>query len=156
MCHDNMMSFHLYTVKFCAEISTFNDENFNSVMYCCSHFLFVTVCMCCAAWIKVVGEFLSDGWMDRWMDGWIGWLVGWLVGWLAGFVIRLVAFISVKLWHCWDVIWQVFGESFLQPDIALFRQNLHALESLNSMHQLYSKVTREVISLHVLCILLII
>jgi len=38
------------------------------------------------------------------------------------------------------VMLQAFGESFLQPDISIFRQNLHALESLNSLHHLYSKV----------------
>ena len=35
---------------------------------------------------------------------------------------------------------QAFGHSFLQKDIALFKQNLSALETLNKKHKLYSKV----------------
>ena len=35
---------------------------------------------------------------------------------------------------------QSFGHSFLQPDIAIFKQNLNTLETLNSKHKLYSKV----------------
>jgi hypothetical protein len=38
-------------------------------------------------------------------------------------------------------IMQAFGQSFLQPDIAIFKQNLEALESLNSKWKLYQKVT---------------
>ena len=34
---------------------------------------------------------------------------------------------------------QAFGESFLQPDIQLFRLNLIALESLNEKYLLYRK-----------------
>jgi len=45
----------------------------------------------------------------------------------------------------------VFGESFLQPDIAVFRQNLHALESLNSLHRLYSKVYVSLFSSSCVC-----
>jgi hypothetical protein len=37
-------------------------------------------------------------------------------------------------------IMQAFGQSFLQPDIAIFKQNLEALESLNSKWKLYQKV----------------
>jgi hypothetical protein len=33
-----------------------------------------------------------------------------------------------------------FGQSFLQPDIAIFKQNLEALETLNSKWKLYQKV----------------
>lgn len=36
---------------------------------------------------------------------------------------------------------QTFGNSFLRPDITLFKQNLSYLESLNAKHKLYSKVT---------------
>lgn len=36
-------------------------------------------------------------------------------------------------------IMQAFGQSFLQPDIAIFRQNLQALENLNSKWKLYHK-----------------
>lgn len=35
---------------------------------------------------------------------------------------------------------QAFGQSFLQKDISLFRQNLSSLETLNKKHKLYSKV----------------
>ncbi|XP_041673092.1 exportin-6 [Cheilinus undulatus] len=34
---------------------------------------------------------------------------------------------------------QAFGQSFLQPDIHIFRQNLSYLESLNSKHKLYHR-----------------
>ncbi|KAJ8284173.1 hypothetical protein COCON_G00030230 [Conger conger] len=34
---------------------------------------------------------------------------------------------------------QAFGQSFLQPDIHIFKQNLFYLESLNSKHKLYHK-----------------
>ena len=34
----------------------------------------------------------------------------------------------------------MFGHSFIQKDIALFKQNLSALETLNKKHKLYSKV----------------
>ncbi|KAG7459781.1 hypothetical protein MATL_G00214320 [Megalops atlanticus] len=34
---------------------------------------------------------------------------------------------------------QAFGQSFLQPDIHIFKQNLSYLESLNSKHKLYHK-----------------
>uniref|UniRef100_A0A3Q3ACL7 Exportin 6 n=1 Tax=Kryptolebias marmoratus TaxID=37003 RepID=A0A3Q3ACL7_KRYMA len=34
---------------------------------------------------------------------------------------------------------QAFGQSFLQPDIHIFKQNLSCLESLNSKHKLYSR-----------------
>lgn len=36
-------------------------------------------------------------------------------------------------------IMQAFGQSFLQPDIHIFKQNLAALESLNAKHKLYHK-----------------
>ncbi|XP_015764483.1 PREDICTED: exportin-6-like [Acropora digitifera] len=36
-------------------------------------------------------------------------------------------------------IMQAFGQSFLQPDIAIFKQNLEALENLNSKCKLYQK-----------------
>ena len=35
---------------------------------------------------------------------------------------------------------QAYGHSFLQPDIAVFRQNLAALEQLNAKWKLYHKV----------------
>ena len=35
---------------------------------------------------------------------------------------------------------QAFGQSFLQPDITVFKQNLEALENLNSKCKLYQKV----------------
>jgi hypothetical protein len=37
-------------------------------------------------------------------------------------------------------IMHAFGQSFLQPDIAIFRQNLNALEHLNANRKLYKKV----------------
>lgn len=37
-------------------------------------------------------------------------------------------------------IMQAFGQSFLQTDITIFKQNLLALESLNSKYKLYHKV----------------
>ncbi|CAI9592094.1 unnamed protein product [Staurois parvus] len=37
-------------------------------------------------------------------------------------------------------VMQAFGQSFLQPDIHLFKQNLGYLETLNSKHKLYHKV----------------
>ncbi|KAG8433210.1 hypothetical protein GDO86_017484 [Hymenochirus boettgeri] len=37
------------------------------------------------------------------------------------------------------VVMQAFGQSFLQPDIHIFRQNLGYLETLNSKHKLYDK-----------------
>ena len=37
-------------------------------------------------------------------------------------------------------IMQAFGQSFLQPDIAIFKQNLEALDSLNTKWKLYQKV----------------
>ena len=38
-------------------------------------------------------------------------------------------------------ILQAYGQSFLQPDIAVFRQNLEALEHLNRKWKLYGKVS---------------
>lgn len=35
---------------------------------------------------------------------------------------------------------QAFGQSFLQPDIHLFKQNLFYLETLNTKQKLYHKV----------------
>ncbi len=37
-------------------------------------------------------------------------------------------------------VMQAFGQSFLQPDISIFKQNLETLESLNSKWKLYHKV----------------
>ncbi|XP_063286607.1 exportin-6 isoform X3 [Pelobates fuscus] len=37
------------------------------------------------------------------------------------------------------VVMQAFGQSFLQPDIHVFKQNLSYLETLNSKHKLYHK-----------------
>ena len=42
---------------------------------------------------------------------------------------------------------QAFGQSFLQKDISLFKQNLSALETLNKKHKLYSKVSSDILSL---------
>ena len=36
-------------------------------------------------------------------------------------------------------IMKAFGQSFMQPDITVFKQNLTALESLNSKYKLYHK-----------------
>jgi len=36
---------------------------------------------------------------------------------------------------------QSFGQSFLQPDITIFKQNLNALEELNGKQKLYEKVS---------------
>ncbi|XP_069996041.1 exportin-6 [Penaeus vannamei] len=36
-------------------------------------------------------------------------------------------------------IMQAFGQSFMQPDITIFKQNLEALETLNSKYKLYHK-----------------
>ena len=38
------------------------------------------------------------------------------------------------------ILLQAFGQSFLQPDITVFKQNLEALENLNSKCKLYQKV----------------
>ena len=40
---------------------------------------------------------------------------------------------------------QAFGQSFLQPDIHIFKQNLSYLESLNSKHKLYHRVSSALI-----------
>ena len=37
-------------------------------------------------------------------------------------------------------IMQAFGQSFMQPDITIFKHNLEAMESLNSKYKLYHKV----------------
>ena len=37
-------------------------------------------------------------------------------------------------------ILQAFGQSFLQPDISVFKQNLAALEDINAKWKLYHKV----------------
>ena len=42
-------------------------------------------------------------------------------------------------------IMQSFGQSFLQPDISIFRQNLETLESLNSKWKLYHKVSQYIV-----------
>ena len=49
----------------------------------------------------------------------------------------------VYKFHCHAVsliFLQAFGQSFLQPDITVFKQNLEALENLNSKCKLYQKV----------------
>ncbi len=38
-------------------------------------------------------------------------------------------------------IMQAFGQSFLQPDLDVFKQNLQILEALNSKWKLYHKVS---------------
>jgi len=40
---------------------------------------------------------------------------------------------------------QAFGQSFLQPDISIFKQNLEALESLNAKWKLYHKATNNLV-----------
>lgn len=45
---------------------------------------------------------------------------------------------------------QAFGQSFLQPDIHIFKQNLSYLESLNSKHKLYSRVGSLFLSMHLM------
>ncbi|KAG5831910.1 hypothetical protein ANANG_G00285420 [Anguilla anguilla] len=50
---------------------------------------------------------------------------------------------------------QAFGQSFLQPDIHIFKQNLSYLESLNSKHKLYhKKMFRTTMLLHFINVLL--
>ncbi|KAA0706153.1 Exportin-6 [Triplophysa tibetana] len=50
---------------------------------------------------------------------------------------------------------QVFGQSFLQPDIHIFKQNLSYLEILNSKHKLYHrKLFRNAMLFHFLNVLL--
>uniref|UniRef100_A0A671WJD7 Exportin 6 n=1 Tax=Sparus aurata TaxID=8175 RepID=A0A671WJD7_SPAAU len=50
---------------------------------------------------------------------------------------------------------QAFGQSFLQPDIHIFKQNLSYLESLNSKHKLYHrKLFRTSMLLHFINVLL--
>ena len=44
------------------------------------------------------------------------------------------------LFNMWLFL-QCFGASFLQSDLAVFKQNLTALESLNTKHKLYSRVS---------------
>lgn len=41
----------------------------------------------------------------------------------------------------WWSYFQAFGQSFLQPDIHLFKQNLFYLETLNTKQKLYHKVS---------------
>lgn len=41
-------------------------------------------------------------------------------------------------------IMQAFGQSFMQPDITIFKHNLEAMESLNSKYKLYHKVRRRI------------
>ena len=38
-------------------------------------------------------------------------------------------------------IFQSYGQSFLQPDLAVFKQNLESLETLNTKWKLYQKVS---------------
>lgn len=54
---------------------------------------------------------------------------------LSSFFFHLFSFLPVTLL-------QAFGQSFLQPDIHIFKQNLSYLESLNSKHKLYHRVSR--------------
>ena len=44
-------------------------------------------------------------------------------------------------------VFQAYGQSFLQPDIAVFKQNLESLEALNYKWKLYSKVRHSFFSL---------
>lgn len=46
---------------------------------------------------------------------------------------------SVENQPQFNAIMQAFGQSFLQPDITIFKQNLEALENLNSKCKLYQK-----------------
>ena len=36
---------------------------------------------------------------------------------------------------------QAFGQSFLQPDISIFKQNLECLQNLHSKRKLFNKVS---------------
>ncbi|KAM4631697.1 exportin-6 isoform 1-T1 [Discoglossus pictus] len=45
-------------------------------------------------------------------------------------------------------VMQAFGQSFLQPDIHIFKQNLSYLETLNSKHKLYHKKLFRSVMLH--------
>lgn len=49
--------------------------------------------------------------------------------------------LSSLFFQCFSFL-QAFGQSFLQPDIHIFKQNLSYLESLNSKHKLYHRVSR--------------
>ncbi|KAM4635404.1 exportin-6 isoform 2-T3 [Polymixia lowei] len=49
---------------------------------------------------------------------------------------------------------QAFGQSFLQPDIHIFKQNLSYLESLNSKHKLYHRLFRTSMLFHFINVLL--
>ena len=46
-----------------------------------------------------------------------------------------------SLLSCFVHILQAFGQSFLQPDIHIFKQNVCYLEALNSKHKLYHRVS---------------
>eukprot|EP00106_Octopus_bimaculoides_P006080 XP_014773522.1 PREDICTED: exportin-6-like [Octopus bimaculoides] len=62
----------------------------------------------------------------------------------SAFKAFLPSIISVCMDQIYPVVAQAFGQSFLQPDIALFRQNLESLETLNTKWKLYhKKVFRE-------------
>ena len=39
---------------------------------------------------------------------------------------------------------QAFGQSFLQPDLTIFKKNIEYLESLNTKHKLFSKVSHSI------------
>ena len=43
---------------------------------------------------------------------------------------------------CIAISWQAIGQSFLQSDIHVFRQNLESLETLNTKWKLYHKVSQ--------------
>ncbi|MPC08061.1 exportin-6-like [Portunus trituberculatus] len=52
-------------------------------------------------------------------------------------------------------IMQAFGQSFMQPDITIFKHNLEAMESLNSKYKLYHKgVFRNSLLVHFITVLL--
>lgn len=59
---------------------------------------------------------------------------------IIGLLDRLTVIVKLRNWLVLKYFSQAFGQSFLQPDIHIFKQNLSYLESLNSKHKLYHRV----------------
>ena len=53
---------------------------------------------------------------------------------------------SVSCASLMSVVLQAFGQSFLQPDIAIFKQNLLALQDLDTKWKLFHKVRHTTIN----------
>ncbi|KAI3359285.1 hypothetical protein L3Q82_002800 [Scortum barcoo] len=51
----------------------------------------------------------------------------------------LPSILSLCMEQVYPIVAEAFGQSFLQPDIHIFKQNLSYLESLNSKHKLYHR-----------------